>query len=93
MDWKPIGDKILVRKLEDETETTSGLILVNDQRTIKTAEVVSVGSGTYRGGNLIPPDVSVGDTVYFHKEYGTDLPDGDHMILHEEDILGKISAE
>ena len=93
MEWRPLGDKIIVRKIEDEKETASGLILVNDQRTVKTAEVVSVGSGTYQGGNLVPPDVAIGDTVYFHKDYGSDLPDGDHMLLHEEDILAKESAE
>ena len=93
MDWKPLGDKIIVRKLEDETQTTGGLILVTDQRTIKTAEVVAVGAGTYQGGKLIPMDVEAGDVVYFHKDFGTDLPDGDHMILHEEDIIAKEEAK
>jgi len=93
MDWKPLGDRVIVRKLEDQKETTSGLILMNDQRTIKTAEVVAVGTGTFQGSTRIPVDVSVGDTVYFHKDYGTDLFDDEHMILHEEDILARESAE
>ena len=41
MDWTPLGDRVIVRKLDDQKETSSGIILMNDQRTIKTAEVVA----------------------------------------------------
>ena len=93
MEWTPLGDRVIVRKLDDQKETSSGIILMEDQRTIKTAEVVAVGPGKYSGSKRVPINVSIGDTVHFHKSYGTDMPDDKYMILHEEDILATESPE
>jgi len=97
MNWKPLGDKVIVRKMEDsETKTNSGIVLIGTDPNEKhvEAEVVAVGSGKWENGHLIPMDVEVGDIVLHHKHYGTDIsPDNpadkaEYMILHGEDITG-----
>ncbi len=88
MDWKPLADRVIVRKCAEETETTSGIILVEDTRSILEAEVVSVGDGKYVDGQRVPIAVEAGDVIAYNKLYGTDVPGTENlMLLHEEDIL------
>lgn len=89
MDWKPLGDRVIVKKIKPPEKTASGLILVEDLMTesVLEAEVVAVGDGKYVDGHRVPIDVAVGDTIGYSKHYGTDLPDSDYLLLHEEDIF------
>jgi len=100
VDWKPVGDKILLKKLEEDSSvTTSGLLLVGDnsKSPYTKGEVVAVGEGTYSGGIRVPISVEVGSTILYHKEYGTDIGGyrtghhNEYLILHQEDIVAILS--
>jgi chaperonin GroES len=89
---RPLQDRVVIKRLEEETKTAGGII-IPDTATEKPqrGEVVAVGSGTRGDDNeLIPLDVKVGDTVLFGKWSGTEVKiDGvDLLIMKESDIMG-----
>lgn len=91
MKIRPLQDRVLVRRTEEE-ETTSGGIIIPDTAKEKPQEgqVVATGKGKPRDdGGITPLDVAEGDRVLFGKFAGTDVTlDGeDYVILREEDIL------
>lgn len=91
MKIRPLNDRILVKRLEEE-ETTKGGIIIPDSAKEKPAEgeVVAVGNGKLNDkGDRIKMDVKAGDRVLFSKYGGTDVKiDGDdHLIMREDDIL------
>ena len=92
MKIRPLQDRILVKRL-DEEEKTAGGIIIPDTAKEKPQEgvVVAVGNGKVtEDGKTIPLDVKKGDKVLFSKYGGTEVnvDGGDHMILREDDILG-----
>jgi len=94
MKIRPLNDRILVKRLEEET-TTKGGIIIPDSAKEKPAEgeVVSVGVGKLNDkGTRIPVELKAGDRVLFSKYGGTDVKiDGeDFLIMREDDILGVI---
>jgi chaperonin GroES len=89
----PLGDRVLVKPLEKESETSSGLLLPETAKEKpQEGEVMAVGKGKYDedGENRIPLDVEVGHRVIFAKYAGTEVKlDGEKMlIMKESDILG-----
>lgn len=94
MSVKPLHDRVLVKRLEEETKTASGII-IPDASKEKPAEgqVVATGSG-YRlsDGSVRGLDVKEGDRIIFGKYSGTEVKvDGqEYLIMKEEDILGII---
>jgi chaperonin GroES len=91
MKVRPLNDRILVKRLEEE-EMTKGGIIIPDSAKEKPAEgeVIAVGKGKINDkGDRIKMDVKVGDRVLFSKYGGTDVKlDGvDHLIMREDDIL------
>jgi len=91
---RPLGDKILIKVLE-ETQTTLGGIILPDSAREKPqkGEVIAVGTGrTLDNGNKEPMDVKVGETVLFAKYGGSDIKfEGtEYKILSIRDILGII---
>ncbi|MCY4486028.1 MAG: co-chaperone GroES [Deltaproteobacteria bacterium] len=88
---KPLHDRIIVKRL-DEEETTAGGIIIPDTAKEKPQEgmVVAVGSGRREDGKVVALDVKEGDKVLFGKYSGTEIQlDGDeHLIMREDDILG-----
>ena len=90
---KPLHDRIIVKRL-DEEETTAGGIIIPDTAKEKPQEgmVVAVGSGRRDDGKVIALDVKAGDKVLFGKYSGTEIElDGEeHLIMREDDILGII---
>jgi chaperonin GroES len=91
MKVRPLNDRILVKRLEEE-EMTKGGIIIPDSAKEKPAEgeVIAVGKGKMNDkGDRIKMDVKVGDRVLFSKYGGTDVKlDGvDHLIMREDDIL------
>ncbi len=94
MKIRPLQDRILVKRVEEETRTKGGII-IPDTAKEKPAEglVVAVGKGK-RGedGKVIEPDVKKGDRVLFAKYAGTEVKinDEEHLIMREDDILGVI---
>ncbi|MGB0661956.1 MAG: co-chaperone GroES [Mangrovicoccus sp.] len=97
MAFKPLHDRVLVRRVESEEKTKGGLI-IPDSAKEKPAEglIVACGEGARKdSGELIPMSVSAGDKVLFGKWSGTEVQiDGeDLIIMKESDILGIISDE
>ena len=88
---KPLHDRIIVKRL-DEEETTAGGIIIPDAAKEKPQEgmVVAVGSGKREDGKVLALDVKTGDKVLFGKYSGTEIElDGEeHLIMREDDILG-----
>ena len=96
MNIRPLNDRILVKRLEEE-QTTAGGIIIPDSAKEKPAEgeIVAVGPGKMNeNGERAAMDVAVGDRVLFSKYGGTDVKlDGDDfLIMREDDILGVIEG-
>jgi len=94
MKIRPLQDRVIVKRLEEE-EKTKGGIIIPDTAKEKPIEgkVIAVGKGkTSDDGKLIALDVKVGDKVLFRKYGGTEVKiDGvEHLIMREDDILGII---
>ncbi|MCP4670661.1 MAG: co-chaperone GroES [Desulfobacula sp.] len=94
MSLRPLSDRILVERVEED-EKTKGGIIIPDTAKEKPAEgkIVATGNGRMgEDGKLLPMDVKVGDRVLFSKYGGTDVKiDGsDYLILRQDDILGVI---
>jgi chaperonin GroES len=95
MAFKPLHDRVLVKRIEGEDKTKGGLI-IPDSAKEKPAEgeVVAVGEGARKdSGELIAPSVKAGDRILFGKWSGTEVTvDGTEMlIMKESDILGLIA--
>ena len=96
MKVRPLNDRILVKRLEEE-ETTKGGIIIPDSAKEKPAEgeIIAVGKGKLNDkGDRVEMDVKVGDRVLFSKYGGTDVKfDGvDQLIMREDDILAVIEG-
>ena len=96
MKVKPLQDRVVIKRLEEE-EKTKGGIIIPDAAKEKPQEgrVVAVGSGKMtEKGQRVTPEVKAGDKILFGKYSGTDIKlDGEeHLILKEEDILAVIEA-
>ena len=91
---KPLADRILVKRLEDDDEQKVGGIIIPDTAKEKPQDgvIVAVGPGRLTDeGNRVPMEVAVGDTVVYSKYAGTEYKeDGiEYLILREDDILFK----
>jgi chaperonin GroES len=92
MKVKPLGDRILVRPIDVEEVTASGLVLPDTAKEKpQRGEVLAVGEGRWEEGKRIPLDVSTGDEVVYSKYGGTEVKvEGqDLLILRESDVLAK----
>jgi chaperonin GroES len=92
MNFKPLHDRVLVRRIESEDKTAGGLIIPETAKEKpQEGEVIAVGEGARKdSGELIAPAVKAGDRVLFGKWSGTEVKiDGeDLLIMKESDILG-----
>lgn len=91
---RPLHDRLIVKRLEEE-EKTKGGIIIPDSAKEKPAEgkVIAVGNGRLnKDGKKIPLEVKKGDRILFAKYGGTEVKiDGEeHLIMREEDVLGII---
>lgn len=88
---RPLGDRVLVKRLEGEERTASGLIIPDSAKEkAQTGAILAVGPGRKdTEGNAIPLDLKVGDVVYFGKYAGTEAGDN-HLIIKEDEILGVV---
>ena len=93
MKIQPLADRVVVKPLEQESKTKSGIIIPDTAKEkSQKGKVVAVGKGKYEDGKLIPLSVKLGDIVLY-KGYGGDemkLDSEEVMILKEEDILAII---
>ncbi|MCI5141364.1 MAG: co-chaperone GroES [Candidatus Electrothrix sp. ATG1] len=96
MNIRPLNDRILVKRLEEETQTAGGIIIPDSaQEKPAEGEIVAVGPGKMNdAGQRASMDVKAGDRVLFSKYGGTDVKfDGqDYLIMREDDILGVLEA-
>ena len=95
MSFKPLNDRVLVKRLESEERTASGLYIPDTAKEKPSkGEVVAVGPGKHADdGKLVPMAVKVGDMVLFNKYAGTEVKiDGaEHLVMREDDILAIIA--
>lgn len=97
MKIRPLHDRVIVKRLDEERKTASGIVIPDtaaekpDQ-----GEVMSVGNGKLTDeGNLVPLDVKVGDRVLFGKYSGQTvrLKGDELLVMREEDILGVVEGQ
>ena len=92
MKLKPLNDRVLVKRLEEEVMTKGGIIIPDSakERPLE-GNVIAVGAGKRtEDGTLVKLDVKAGDRILFGKYAGTEIKvDGiDHIILREDEVLG-----
>ncbi len=94
MAFRPLHDRVLIRRIEEENKTPSGIIIPDTAKEKpQQGEVLAVGPGARdESGKLVPLDVKVGDKVLFGKWSGSEVTiDGEELlIMKESDILGII---
>ena len=95
MKFKPLNDRILIKRIDSMTETAGGII-IPDNATEKPMEgkVVAAGNGkVLENGKLQPLEVKNGDVVYFKKYAGTEvtIEGTEHLIMRESDVLAVVS--
>ncbi len=96
MKFRPLHDRVVVRRLDSEEKTKGGIIIPDTAKEKpQEGEIVAVGpGGRDEAGKLVPLDVKVGDRVLFGKWSGTEVKiDGqDLLIMKESDIMGVIEG-
>ena len=94
MKLRPLQDRILVKRVEEETKTAGGIYIPDTAKEKpQMGQIVSVGNGKKtEDGKVIPVDVKAGDRILFGKYSGTEVKvEGEeYLIMREDDILGII---
>jgi chaperonin GroES len=89
---RPLGDRVLVQRLEAEQRTAGGILLPESAKEKpKEGKVIAIGDGKLNDkGDRVPLNVKVGDTILFSAYAGTEVKFGgeEYLIMREEDILG-----
>ncbi len=92
MKLRPLQDRIIVKRLEEESKTAGGIFIPETAKEKpQKGEVIAVGNGKKtEDGKVLPIDVKAGDKVLFGKYAGTEIKiDGEeYLIMREDDILG-----
>jgi len=96
MKLKPLGDRLIVKAVEDEETTASGIVLPDTAKEKpQRGKVLAAGDGKVTDdGKRVPLDVSEGDEVLYSKYGGTDITvDGEELlVLRESDVLAKVAG-
>jgi chaperonin GroES len=96
MTFRPLHDRVVVRRIEAEQKTLGGIIIPDTaQEKPMEGEVIAVGTGARDAqGQIVAPDVKAGDRVLFGKWSGTEVKiDGqDMLIMKESDIMGIVAV-
>ena len=94
MGFRPLHDRVLVRRIDAEEKTAGGIIIPDSaQEKPSQGEILAVGTGAKsEDGTVTPLDVKTGDTILFGKWSGTEIKidDEDLLIMKESDIMGII---
>ena len=95
MAFRPLGDRVLVKRVEEESKTKGGIIIPDTAKEKpQEGEVIAVGKGVRdEDGEFVALDVAVGDRILFGKWSGTEVKiEGDDLIIMKEsDILGVLA--
>ena len=96
MKFRPLHDRVVVRRIESDERTAGGIIVPDTAKEKpQEGEVIAVGPGARdESGKLIPLDLKAGDRILFGKWSGTEVKiDGqDYLIMKESDVMGVIEA-
>ena len=96
MKFRPLHDRVVVRRIEEDTRTTGGIIIPDTAKEKPSqGEIIATGPGARdESGRLVPLDVKTGDRVLFGKWSGTEVKiDGQELlIMKESDILGVLDG-
>lgn len=96
MKFRPLHDRVLLRRIEQEAKTAGGIIIPDTvQEKPMEGEIVAVGTGHVNdNGDVRPLDVKAGDRVIFSKWAGTEVTiDGEElMVMKESDLIGVVAA-
>lgn len=90
MNIRPLGDRVVIKKLEAESTTKSGIVLTGTAKEQpQEAKVMAVGPGAFVDGKRVEMDVKVGDKILYSKYAGTDVKVAgeEYIILRQDDIL------
>jgi chaperonin GroES len=94
MKIRPLHDRIIVERLEEETTTAAGIIIPDTAKEKpQQGKIIAVGKGKVtEEGKVLPMDVKIGDKVLFGKYAGTDIKiEGkEYLMMREDDILGVV---
>ena len=93
-DFTPLGERIVIKPMEQETQTRGGILLPDTAKEKpQEGEVIAVGSGRASADGIrIPMELSVGDKVIYSRYAGAEYEDGDdkYLIMRESDVLAKL---
>ena len=96
MKFRPLHDRVVVRRIESEAKTAGGIIIPDTAKEKpQEGEVIAVGpGGRDEAGKLVPLDVKAGDRILFGKWSGTEVKiDGqEYLIMKESDVMGIVEA-
>jgi chaperonin GroES len=96
MRFRPLGDRVVVRRVKEDTKTAGGIIIPDTaQEKPQEGEIIAVGPGALDdSGKRVAPEVKAGDRVLFGKWSGTEVKiDGEELlIMKESDIMGIIEG-
>ncbi len=97
MNFRPLHDRVVVRRLEGEEKSTRGIIIPDTvKEKPQEGEIVAVGPGARdEAGKLVPLDITVGDRILFGKWSGTEVKiDGaEYLMMKESDVMGIVEGE
>ena len=97
MKFRPLHDRVVVRRIESEEKTAGGIIIPDTAKEKpQEGEIIAVGPGARdESGKLVPLDVKVGDRILFGKWSGTEVKiDGeDLLIMKESDVMGIVEGK
>lgn len=97
MKFRPLHDRVLVRRVEQEEKTSGGIIIPDTAKEKPMeGEVIAIGTGArLEDGKIIPLDVKVGDRILFGKWSGTEVKFGsqEYLVMKESDIMGIVDSK
>jgi chaperonin GroES len=96
MNLRPLGDRVVIEPLDEQSETASGIVLPETAKEKpQRGKIVAVGPGARdKDGNVIPMDVKIGDTVLFARYAGTEFKLGSNrnwLVMRESDLLAVLA--
>jgi chaperonin GroES len=96
MKIRPLGDRLLVKRVKEEEKTKGGIIIPDTAKEKpQEGKVIAVGKGKMtEAGKLVAPEVKAGDTILFGKYSGSEVMlDGvEHLIMREDDVMGVVEG-
>jgi chaperonin GroES len=96
MKVRPLGDRLLVKRVKEEEKTKGGIIIPDTAKEKpQEGKVMAVGKGKMtEAGKLVTPEVKAGDTILFGKYSGSEITlDGEqHLIMREDDVMGVVEG-